>query len=136
MKKNIINIGIPSKGRLRKDILKIFKKNKLSLVSERGERDLLGSIKQLKNIKVLYLHAREIVERLGDGSLDLGFSGYDLLKESEINIQNKINVSKRYDFGKATLVVAIPDPWIDVQTVADLEAVSYTHLTLPTKRIV
>ena len=102
MSKNIINIGIPSKGRLRKDILKIFKKKKLNLVSERGERDLLGSIKQLKNVKVLYLHAREIVERLGDGSLDLGFSGYDLLKESEVNIQNKIN------------------------------AVSYTHLTLPT----
>ena len=97
MKKNIINIGIPSKGRLRKDILKIFKKNKLSLVSERGERDLLGSIKQLSKCKVLYLHAREIIERLGDGSLDLGFSGYDLLKESEVNIQNKINVSKRYD---------------------------------------
>ena len=95
---------------LEKDILKIFKKNKLNLVSERGERDLLGSIKQLKNIKVLYLHAREIVERLGDGSLDLGFSGFDLLKESEINIQNKINVTKKYDFGKATLVVAIPDP--------------------------
>ena len=94
MSKNIINIGIPSKGRLRKDILKIFKKNKLNLVSERGERDLLGSIKQLKNVKVLYLHAREIVERLGDGSLDLGFSGCDLLKESEVNIQNKINVTK------------------------------------------
>ena len=97
MTKDMINIGIPSKGRLRKDILKIFKKNKLDLVSERGERDLLGSIKQLLNVKVLYLHAREIIERLGDGSLDLGFSGYDLLKESEVNIQNKINVSKRYD---------------------------------------
>ena len=57
MTKDIISIGIPSKGRLRKDILKIFKKNKLDLISERGERDLLGSIKQLKNIKVLYLHA-------------------------------------------------------------------------------
>lgn len=45
---NLINIGIPSKGRLRKDILKIFKKNKLSLVSERGERDLLGSIVEIK----------------------------------------------------------------------------------------
>ena len=48
MTKNIINIGIPSKGRLRVDILKIFKKNKLNLVSERGERDLLGFIKNLK----------------------------------------------------------------------------------------
>ena len=26
MKKNILNIGIPSKGRLRKDVLNIFKK--------------------------------------------------------------------------------------------------------------
>ena len=80
MIKNILNIGIPSKGRLRKDVLNIFKKNKLNLISERGERDLLGSIKQYKNIKILYLHAREIIERLGDGSLDIGFSGFDLLK--------------------------------------------------------
>ena len=125
MIKNIINVGIPSKGRLRADILKIFKKSKLNLISERGERDLLGSIKNLPNVKILYLHAREIVERLGDGSLDLGFSGYDLLKESEINVQNKINIVMKYGFGKATLVVAIPDIWIDVQTVADLEEIAF-----------
>ena len=135
MIKNIINIGIPSKGRLKKDILKIFKKNKLNLVSERGERDLLGSIKNLNNMKVLYLHAREIVERLGDGSLNLGFSGYDLLKESEVNIQNKINVVKKYGFGKATLVIAIPDPWIDVQTVADLEEIAFEFKDKKKKRL-
>jgi len=135
MIKNIINIGIPSKGRLRKNILKIFKKNKLNLVSERGERDLLGSIKNLSNVKIIYLHAREIVERLGDGSLDLGFSGYDLLKESEINTQNKINVVKKYGFGKATLVVAIPDPWIDVQTVADLEEIAFEFKDKKKKRL-
>jgi len=32
MIKNILNIGIPSKGRLRKDVLNIFKKNKLNLI--------------------------------------------------------------------------------------------------------
>ena len=131
----ILNIGIPSKGRLRKDILKIFRKNKLTLVSERGERDLIGSIKQHKNIKILYLHAREIVERLGDGSLDLGFSGFDLLKESQFNIQNKINVLKKYSFGKASLVVAIPDPWIDVQTVADLEEIAFEFKDKKKKRL-
>tara|TARA_B100001027_G_scaffold134193_1_gene92974 strand:- start:68 stop:754 length:687 start_codon:yes stop_codon:yes gene_type:complete len=135
MIKNILNIGIPSKGRLRKDVLKIFKKNKLNLVSERGERDLLGSIKQFKNIKILYLHAREIIERLGDGSLDIGFSGFDLLKESEINTQKKINVLKRYNFGKAILVVAIPDPWIDVQTVADLEEIAFEFKDKKKKRL-
>jgi len=135
MTKNILNIGIPSKGRLRKDVLNIFKKNKLTLISERGERDLLGSIKQYKNIKILYLHAREIVERLGDGSLDIGFSGFDLLKESEINTQKKINVLKRYNFGKATLVVAIPDQWIDVQTVADLEEIAFEFKDKKKKRL-
>ena len=50
---NIINIGIPSKGRLRKDVLKIFKKKKLTLISERGKRDLIGSIKNKKNIKLI-----------------------------------------------------------------------------------
>ena len=132
---DIINIGIPSKGRLRKDVLNIFKKNKLNLISERGERDLLGSIKQYKNIKILYLHAREIIERLGDGSLDLGFSGLDLLKESKINTQKKINVMKKYDFGKAKLVVAIPEPWIDVQTIADLEEIAFEFKDKKKKRL-
>ena len=133
--KNIINIGIPSKGRLRKDVLKVFKKNKLNLISERGERDLLGSIKNVSNVKILYLHAREIVERLGDGSLNLGFSVFDLLKESEINIQKKINVVKKYNFGKANLVIAIPDPWIDVQTVADLEEIAFEFKDKKKKRL-
>jgi ATP phosphoribosyltransferase len=135
MIKNIINIGIPSKGRLRKDVLNIFKKNKLKLISERGERDLFGSIKNKKNIKVVYLHAREIIQRLGDGSLDLGFSGFDLLRESEINTQNKISVTKKYNFGKATLVVAIPDEWIDVQTIADLEEIAFEFKDKKKKRL-
>ena len=133
--KNIINLGIPSKGRLKNDILKIFKRKKLKLLSERGERDLIGSIKNKNNLKILYLHAREIIERLGDGSLDIGFSGFDLFKESELNIQKKIKVVKKYDFGKANLVVAIPDPWIDVQTIADLEEIGFEFRDKIKKRL-
>ena len=133
--KNIINIGIPSKGRLRKDVLKIFSKKKLKLISERGVRDLIGSIQKKSNIKILYLHAREIIERLGDGSLDIGFSGFDLLKESEVNTQNKISVVKKLNFGNANLVVAIPDPWIDVQTIADLEEIAFEFRDKKKKRL-
>ena len=131
----MINIGIPSKGRLRKDVLNVFSKNKLKLLSERGERDLFGYIKGFKNINVTYLHAREIVERLGDGSLDIGFSGYDLLKESEINIQKQILVKKKYNFGDATLVIAIPNDWIDVQTLADLEEIAFEFKDKKKKRL-
>ena len=121
----MIKIGIPSKGRLRKDTLSIFKNKNLKILSERGERDLFGYIKGNKKIKIVFLHAREIIERLGDESLDIGFSGYDLLKESELNVQKKIIINKKLDYGNATLVVAVPDEWIDVQTLADLEEISF-----------
>ena len=44
------------------------------------------------NLKIIYLHARECIEQLSLGNIDVGFSGIDLLKESEINIQNKISL--------------------------------------------
>ena len=124
MTKNIINIGLPSKGRLKHDTVNIFKKNKLKIYSERGERDLFGYIKKLPNVKIIYLHARECIEQLSFGNIDIGFSGYDLFKESEINTQNKILINKRYNFGNANLVLAIPDLWIDVQTLLDLDEVA------------
>ena len=124
MTKNIINIGLPSKGRLKHDTINIFKKNKLNIYSERGERDLFGYIKKIPNIKIIYLHARECIEQLSLGNIDIGFSGYDLFKESEVNIQNKILINKKYNFGNANLVLAIPDLWIDVQTLLDLDEVA------------
>ena len=36
-----------------------------------------------------------------------------------------LNIFKKYNFGKANLVIAIPDQWIDVQTVADLEEIAF-----------
>ena len=135
--KDLIKIGIPSKGRLRKDVLNIFKKNKLKLISKRGDRDLFGSVKGKKNIQIIYLHAREIIERLADKSksLDMGFSGLDLLKESEINIQKNIKVFKSYPYGEATLVVAIPEDWIDVFSMADLEEMAFEFKDKKKKRL-
>ena len=133
--KDLIKIGIPSKGRLRKDVLNIFKKNKLKLISSRGDRDLIGSIKGKQNIEIIYLHAREIIEQLAGKSLDLGFSGLDLLKESEINIQNKIKVFKKNPYGQATLVVAIPTDFIDIVSMGDLEEVAFEFKDKKKKRL-
>ena len=130
-----IKIGVPSKGRLRKNVLEVFKKNKYNLISERGERDYFAKIKNKADIEIIYLHAREIIERLCDNSLDLGFSGYDLLKETSVNTQNKISVYNKYNFGYAKLVVAIPNKWIDVQTIADLEEVAFEFKDTKKKRM-
>ena len=122
MSKNIINIGLPSKGRLKEDTLNVFKRKKLKVISK--DRGLFGYIKKLPNIKIIYLHARECIEQLSLGNIDIGFSGLDLLKESEANIQNKISINKKFNYGKANLVLAIPDLWIDVQTLLDLDEVA------------
>ena len=123
MSNNIINIGLPSKGRLKKDTLKVFMKRKLNIIS--NDRGLFGYIKKIPYIKIIYLHARECIEQLSLGNIDLGFSGLDLLRESEMNIQNNILVEKKFNYGKANLVLAIPDLWLDVQTLLDLDEVAY-----------
>ena len=103
--KDILTIGLPSKGRLKESALNFFKKNNFELVSKGGDRDYFASLDKLPNTKVIYLHAREIIERLGDGTLDIGISGLDLLSESAINLQKKIEITKKLDFAKANLVV-------------------------------
>jgi ATP phosphoribosyltransferase len=55
------------------------------------------------NVKIIFLHAKEIIQRLGDGTLDIGVSGLDLLKESDKNLQGKINIQKKLDYGNANL---------------------------------
>ena len=94
-------------------------------MQSKKERNYFATIENKLNIKIIYLHAKEIIQRLGDGTLDIGISGLDLLYESENNLQDKINIKQKLNFGEANLVVAVPDDWIDVQTVADLEEVAF-----------
>ena len=123
--KNLITIGLPSKGRLKEGSINFLARNNLKLTSNAGERNYFAEVKNFPNIKIIYLHAKEIIQRISDGTLDIGISGLDLLNESATNLKQKIEVKKKLDFGSANVVVAIPDAWIDVQTVADLEEVSF-----------
>ena len=133
--KNIITIGLPSKGRLRDKSLDFFNNRELKILASSKERNYFASIQNKPNIKIIYLHAKEIIQRLGDGTLDLGISGLDLLNESEKNIKDKILIKKKLDFGYANLVVAVPDDWIDVQTIADLEEVAFNIRSKKNRRL-
>tara|TARA_A100001011_G_C14279081_1_gene830703 strand:+ start:1505 stop:2182 length:678 start_codon:yes stop_codon:yes gene_type:complete len=123
--KNLITIGLPSKGRLKDKAISYFDNNGLKILQSKKERNYFGTIEDQSNIKIIFLHAKEIIQRLGDDTLDIGVSGLDLLNESDKNLRDKIEVKRKLDFGNANLVVAVPDDWIDVQTVADLEEVSF-----------
>ena len=133
--KNIITIGLPSKGRLRDKSLDFFNNRELKILASSKERNYFASIQNKPNIKIIYLHAKEIIQRLGDGTLDLGISGLDLLNESEKNIKDKILIKKKLDFGYANLVVAVPDDWIDVQTIADLEEIAFNIRSKKNRRL-
>ena len=123
--KNLITIGLPSKGRLREKAKIFFEESGLKIVQSEKERNYFATVENKPNLKIIYLHAKEIIQRLGDSTLDFGISGLDLLYESEKNWRDKIIIKRKLDFGNANLVVAVPDDWIDVQTIADLEEVSF-----------
>ncbi len=123
--KDLITIGLPSKGRLKEKAVTFFNNKGLKVLQGNKERNYFAKIENKTNLKIIYLHAKEIIQRLGDGTLDIGISGLDLLNESEKNLQDKISIKKNLDFGNANLVVAVPEDWIDVQTVADLEEVAF-----------
>ena len=93
---DFIKIGLPSKGRLKEETFKLFKKNKLNI--KKADRKYLSSIKNFKSNEVVLSHAREIIERLADNSLDVGISGYDLFKESLPGIKKKIFITKNQYF--------------------------------------
>ena len=121
---SIIKIGLVSKGRLLSDSKNLLKKKKLHIYSERGERELLGKVKGKSNLLVYFYHARELLDQLATGNLDVAISGLDLLKESEINIQKNIKVEKKLNFGFANLVLAVREEFIDVFTTLDLDEVA------------
>ncbi len=123
--KNFITIGLPSKGRLKDKSVAFFDNKGFKILQNIKERNYFASIENKPGIKIIYLHAKEIIQRLGDGTIDLGISGLDLLNESEKNLRDKIIIKKKLNFGDAKLVVAVPNDWIDVQTIADLEEVAF-----------
>ena len=51
--KNIITIGLPSKGRLMESSINFFKKNNLKLTTNGGERNYFAQVENLPNLKII-----------------------------------------------------------------------------------
>ena len=85
---------------------------------------MFGYIKKIPNVKIIYLHAKRMYRTSIIGNIDIGFPDWIYLKMRVI-LQKQIKIIKKLNFGKANLVFpVIPDLWIDVQTLLDLEEVS------------
>lgn len=132
---NKLRIALPSKGRLRQDMQTLFEEKKLVFSNLENDREYIAAIKGIENAVVYFLSAKEITNRLDEGSIHVGLTGDDLVQEKIINYRNKISKKLKLNFGNAKLVVAIPDLWIDVMTMADLEEICHSHRTKFSKRL-
>jgi len=117
-------IAVPAKGRLQENAQAFFARAGLDLVKPRGARDYRGSIADVPGIGVAYLSAAEIVNALAQGAVHLGVTGIDLVRELIADAERRVVLIDDLGFGHANVVVAVPQAWIDVRSMADLDDVA------------
>lgn len=119
-----LTLAIPSKGRLMEQTTEMFARSGLTLRKAGHQRGYRGEIDGLDGIDVAYMSSSEIVEALKTGNVEMGIAGEDLVRENIRDAESRIRFLGKLGFGFADVVVAVPDCWIDVWTVADLEDIA------------
>ena len=117
-------LAVPAKGRLQDNAEAFFARAGLALVKPRGARDYRGTIAGLDGVEVAYLSAGEIAGQLAQGAVHLGVTGEDLLREMIPRVEQRVVLIDGLGFGFANVVVAVPQAWIDVRSMADLDDVA------------
>jgi ATP phosphoribosyltransferase len=117
-------LAVPSKGRLQESAAAFFARAGLELQQGRGARDYRGALMGLPGVEVAYLASSEIVGQLAAGAAHFGVTGEDLVREKVPDADRRLELLAPLGFGRANVVVAAPQAWIDVRTMADLEDVA------------
>lgn len=117
-------IAVPSKGRLKDAAADLFARAGIALRKKGHERFYRGALTGLDGAEVVYTSAAEIVHQLKTGRVHLGITGEDLIRETLADVDGAVEFLAPLGFGRADVVVAVPDCWIDVARMADLEDVA------------
>ena len=117
-------IAVPSKGRLKEQAADMFAQAGMPLRVKGHERGYRGRLEGVDDVEVEYTSAAEIVHQLKAGRVHLGITGEDLIRETLPDVDATVAFLKPLGFGKADVVVAVPDCWLDVARMADLEDVA------------
>ena len=122
-----LTIAVPSKGRLKEKAVALFGEAGLSLQLPEDARSYQGSLTGLANgssADVLFLSASEIARELSNGNIHAGITGEDLARETIADADEHLEFAVKLGFGHANVVIAVPDAWWDVNTMADLDDVA------------
>lgn len=117
-------LAVPSKGRLQENATRFFARAGLGFLQSRGARDYRGRLQGVENVEILFASASEIVAQLAGGGAHLGITGEDLVREGIADADGTVELLTPLGFGGATVVVALPQAWIDVRSMADLDEVA------------
>lgn len=121
-----LTLAIPSKGRLKDQCVGALAKAGITVHPSEDARSYRTRVEGAEGLEVLLLSASEIARELRDGAIDLGVTGEDLLRETMPDFDGRGRIVSRLGFGHADVVVAVPESWIDVETMEDLGDVAAT----------
>ena len=119
-----ITIALPSKGRMKDDAVARLASAGIAVLPTVDSRSYKTRVKGRDDVEVAFLSASEIARELAQGTVDLGVTGEDLVREAAADWSAKMAVEARLGFGRADVVVAVPEVWFDVSTMADLDDVA------------
>jgi ATP phosphoribosyltransferase len=118
-----LKLGIPSKGRLMEKTFDWFATRGVTLRKSGSEREYAGAVDGIDGIE-LVLSAGEVPRELDAGRIQLGVTGSDLVREKLSSWDQRVVEVAKMGFGGADLVIAVPQAWIDVDSLDDLDAVA------------
>ena len=119
-----LSIAVPSKGRLKDQVTDLFDRAGAPLRKMGHERGYRGALDGIGGVEVEFASAAEIVHLLRTGRVHLGITGEDLIRETLTDVDRAVEFLVPLGIGRADVVVAVPDCWIDVASMADLEDVA------------
>ena len=117
-------LAIPSKGRLMEQAQSLLEKSGFGIERIGSDRGYRGRLTGIDGVEIAFLSASDIAAALKSHEVDLGITGEDLLREAIAPDDKSADVLLRLNFGPANVVVAVPDCWLDVAQMADLEDVA------------
>lgn len=117
-----IKLGVPSKGRLMEKTFDWFGARGVSLARTGSDREYAGKVDGIEGVDLVLLSASEIPRELAAGRIHLGVTGTDLVREKLGLWEQQVEVIAELGFGRADLIIAVPQCWVDVDTIDDLDA--------------
>ena len=115
-------LGVPSKGRLMEKTFDWFAARGVTLARTGSDREYAGAVSGVEGVDLVLLSAGEIPRELAAGRIHLGVTGTDLIREKLVQWDQKVEPMAELGFGHADLIVAVPNAWVDVDTLDDLDA--------------